>query len=237
MQRNRPLTAFIRQFHQEPVLYSWQGKERYRNIRIRQFAGQKNETAPLGKVLTSRIDHSGIAGDLVGKLKNEDIPDTRKLSRFSHRIADKFSSCIQDEPYMRAYYQQLLRVMDSFLFLVDNYRNNMQQPWLRTLTGYVKEQPNTEEARSMSSEETASMQRLLARYTEEMQHFYEDFNTLLRQGVDNYHPVKVASSVEYCLLRLMMLIERSIHNGAYLVARLKEWNVRLIRNELQELYN
>jgi hypothetical protein len=164
MQHQTINTAFVRQFYQESILYSWQGKHRYRNICIRQMAGKKDETASLGRLLATKMDHSATISDIVKKLKNDEAPDTRKLLGFSHALLGKFAAYQRAEPCTAAYYDQLLVVLKPFMALIRMYQRNMQLPLSKTLTAYLADQADIEDAPPICSDDIDAICELVRRY-------------------------------------------------------------------------
>jgi len=230
-------TAFVRQFQQESFLYSWRGKQAYKNIRFHQFAAKKNETASLGKLLAKKMDYSAIVSDLIRKLKEEDLPDTRKLFEFSHGLLRKFTSWMQEEPCTTAYYDRLLAVLKPFLALIKIYQGNMQQPLLQTLASFLVEEVGVEEAAVLSSEDLNAVRELMTRFQDEMYRYYEVFNLFIQQESDNKCYIRVLSKAEHYLLKLMTMIEKEADNTQSLISRIEEWNVQMAGREADELYN
>jgi len=237
MQHHTLNTAFVRQFQQESILYSWQGKQHYGNVRFRQFAGKKNETASLGRLLAKKLDYSATGNDLIRKLKEEDIPDTRKLFEFSHRLLGNFASCLQDEPCTKAYYDKLLEVLKPFLALIKIYQGNMQQPLQQTLTSFLTEDVEVEEAIILSSEDLDAVRELMIRFQDEMYRYYEVFNLFVQQESSDKCYLRVVSKVEHYLLKLMTMIEKAALNTQFLVSRIEGWSAQMVRREAEELYN
>jgi len=191
----------------------------------------------MGKLLSKEIDHSSIVGDLIRRLKNEDISSTRKLFKFAHKMLVKFSYCVENESYTAKYYKKLLCTLESLLSVLKTYQGNIQLPLLRTMNSYLTGNGHSAEGTPLCSEDLAAIQVLQIRYADEIHRLYEDFKILFEMESDKKYPVKILSRVEYYLLKLMTLLERSIFNANFLGKRLQEWNVRLIRKENQELYN
>jgi len=230
-------TAFVRQFYQESILYSWQGKQRYGNIRLRQFAGKKKETASLGRLLAGKMDHSAIVGDLIRKLKSEDVPDTRKLFEFSHKLLGKFDACKRDESCTAAYFDQLLAVLKPLLALIRTYQKKMQLPLLKMLDLFLTDEGDMEDTALLCSDDIDAVWELVRRYADGMHRYYDIFNFFFQQQSDNHYAVSVISQVQHYLLKLMTMVEKAIIHAEFLDARLEEWNVRMSGGETQELYN
>lgn len=237
MQHHTLNTAFVRQFQQESILYSWQGKQHYGNVRFRQFAGKKNETASLGRLLAKKLDYSATGNDLIRKLKEEDIPDTRKLFEFSHKLLRKFASYMQDEPCTKAYYDKLLAILKPFLALIKIYQGNMQQPLLQTLTSFFSDEAELEEAAALSSDDLDAVRELMIRFQDEMYGYYEVFNLFIQQESNDGCYIRVVSKVEHYVLKIMTMIEKVAHNTQFLVSRIEEWDAQMADREAEELYN
>ena len=237
MQHHTINTSFVRQFRQESILYPWQGKQRYGNICIRQMAGKKDEIAALGRLLATKMDHSVVIGDIILKLKNEEIPATRKLFEFSHTLMGKFGAYKKVESCTAAYYDQLVAVLKPFMALIKTYQKNMQLPLLKTLTDYLTDEADIEDAALICSDDIDSIWELVRRYADEMHRYYEVVNFFLQQELDNNCAAKVASRVEHYLLKLMTMIEKAICHAEFLDSRLEEWNAQMATSESGEMYN
>lgn len=226
---------FLRQFREEEIELPCEDRQ-YRNIHFMHFSRNRKEKHLLEKFLEKRITHSGLIGELVGKMEREDQVVQRRLIEYMQKLLKTFAGYMRKEPYASSYLGRLSAEVRRFLNAAEVYQGETLFPLLSTMHVLLTENKKSRKG-CMYSRDITDAQIVTLQYLDMLYDAHDIFADLLQEETGKTGKVLVTSPVEECLFKLILLIKDQLFAMEATVNRLAEWKRRSRKVEVQEIYN
>ena len=102
---------------------------------------------------------------------------------------------------------------------------------------FYQKKLNEEDANYVSSDTIDEVQVVIGRYGNSAYGYCRQLESFMEREMGKGCSVSVTTHVEEMLLKLIDLTERSIINAESTNDRLERWKTKLIKTEMQEIYN
>jgi hypothetical protein len=190
----------------------------------------------LSKVLEQKLNDTAIIDRLVKDLENQNIPDYFRLSSFSHSLRRQIYSYIRTDVIITNYYKTVLDILNAFTELINDFQEKVQKNLLSKLKRLQTNVAGNNKQWS-SSEETEVAIIVIGKFLDELYDHYEDFSHIINSESRDFKSVTVTTHMQQYLLKLVSFIEKLIQDLTSTQKLRTSWGQRIIKRELQEVYN
>lgn len=202
---------FVKQFRQEYIVYPAVEEIQYENLLLRQFAGNNSELSVMGELLSEKFNNSSLVRRIIDKLENEDMPNARRLFKFSQVLNNVCKKWMEEEPYSAR--KGFITTMNNFCELARTYQDDVRDHFSGNLKR-VFANPGPGVFDGIDCSFTAELLDVIEYYLVNMQ-MYKDYFNIALQGEDdnskgNGKGIQVTTQMAENLLKLIALIENVI---------------------------
>lgn len=229
--------SFLRQFHEDPVVSPTPEKFRYQHLNYRSFNGKHREVRLLYRSLSGRLNDEQIVQRLMEKLTKEVVPHAKKMSGCARQLFQIFTVYSDLQPYSACYYSTLLSELKIFTALTEHFKSRMQNHLIGFLENISSETTLKEESTACYTEDIRSLRHLTKVSLNQIEDIYDRIDLIVGKESQNEKAVTVASRIGEFLRHLLSLTENLIFSTRDTLNLLGKWEKRMLKREMQEIYN
>lgn len=224
----------MKRFRDDRLAYIGTKEKQYQDLLIRQFKGRHKEVGSLLSLLSGRLNDKDIVHQLGDKLRRLDIPAARQTLEQVRFMQHRIKGYRLNVPYAAYFYPSLLAELNTFLSLMDSFREKVLESLLYILE-VVNSEKNTSK-RHIYEEDISSISTEIRAYSNLIGKYYDYFSLLLRK--ESCEPaIAVIAPAGEMLLRLTRMIEKISIGAEDTLYFMSKWKIKLNSRELQEAYN
>src|SRR6266540_3733539 len=148
---------FAKQFRKEHIVYPPAEELTYKNLLLREYGRNKNESALLAEYLSETLHHNDIVECIINKLETKDIPHSRRLFNFAGELNKLFTRFAQEEPFTAHYYEGLITAIEIFCELINTFQEDIREHLSGNLKKLQSGNPETDISWDIDSANTAEI--------------------------------------------------------------------------------
>ena len=234
LQLNR---TFLRQFHDNGIMLQTQKKFQYQSLSYRPFSGKRRDVRLIYHPLASRVNDEHIVQRLMNKLTKEVVPHSKYLSAYVRQLIQVFSGYSDREPATASYYAHLVSELSSFSASTAIFQTRAQNHLISFLENIASVQTLGGESHACYSEDILSLRQLTEHALDQLQEMCDRLYLIVIKESQKGKAVMVFSRIGEWLRHLMAIAENLILSTQEILRLLKNWEVRMSKREMQEIYN
>lgn len=228
---------FAKQFYQEYAPYTGIIKQQHDSLLFRQFSGNEQELALLGKQLSGRIHDAHLISHFINKLEKCTIPEAARLSVFIKKLNKLLSNYAEIEPYTATYYNNLTQALTGFLEQTNTFQKDADEHLVAKLKMPFDVERGQEFYLDIDSDVIRKIEEVIECYLNNFGTYEHYFNSLIQHESGTGQGIALTTQVAHYLSELVLLTEGLIEHLQSIREILFTWEQHMANRELQELYN
>lgn len=229
-------SSFTRQFQQDENVQFGAEAIPCRRLLFKTINISGEEVHRLSYWLAPQLHDEVIMQNLQDKLAMQDVPGINCLSAFIQKTRRQLVAQTEAEPYTSHYYSHLIRLFDSFLFLIEDFN----QHGIAMLSDLCSEYFNTENKVPANAEAAGIAYCIVEDFMYQIMEYFQQFDGLLQQESapsDHKARLLVKSYVAQYLETMILHTENLLRNTDETLDKIRAWQSALQNREDQVLYN
>jgi hypothetical protein len=218
-------------------MFQTQKKFKYQSLCYRPFCGNRRDVRLIYHPLASRVNDEHIVQRLMNKLTKEVVPHSKYLSTYVRQLIQVFSGYSDHEPATASYYTHLLSELRSFLTSTAFFQTRVQNHLISFLENIASVQTLGGEGHACYTEDILSLRQLTEHALDQLNEMYDRLYLIVIKESQKGQALMVVSRIGEWLRHLMAIAKNIIFSTQDILRFLKNWEVRMSRREMQEIYN
>ena len=229
--------AFVNQFRQDQIVYSFTDDRPYEHISFQQVSGNKQELDTLAKHLTNVIHDVPLINRLIDIMQNGAIPHSTHIAGYIQGVTMLFTDYGNTETYAATYFNSLVLALNDLEELAATFQKDTSEHLLDKLRLPFMNESALDNYLDIDVDTIYKIDNVIEYYMDNFEAYDNYFNSIIRQEEGLEKGVIVSSQVAYYLSQLVLLTDAFIVQLQATREILFEWEEQLNNREYQQLYN